>query len=310
MSVPAAFGGVILIWATTPLAIKWSSEGGHFLFGVSARMLLGLFLCLVLVALLSRRMRWYPAALSTYVAGGLGVWGAMTSVYWGAQYVPSGLISVIFGFSPVVTGLFAHLWLQERAFTAFRSLGMVLGVAGLAVIFRNSLVLGVDALYGVAAVLVSVLIHSASVVAVKRINAGVPALQVTTGSLMVALPLFLLVWAVADGQWPRELPTRAWMAIVYLGVVGSVVGFVLYFYILRALPATRVALLALVSPVLALFIGWAFNGEVIPWETWAGTALILSALAVYQWGDRLWGMGLGAPAGPRLGAPEGARAKD
>ena len=59
MSVPAAFLGVVLIWATTPLAIKWSSEGAGFLFGVASRMVLGVLVCLVLVALLSRRMRWH-----------------------------------------------------------------------------------------------------------------------------------------------------------------------------------------------------------------------------------------------------------
>ena len=81
MSVPAAFLGVALIWATTPLAIKWSSEGAGFLFGVAARMVLGVVVCLVLVALLSRRMRWHREALLTYLAAGIGLWGAMTSVY-------------------------------------------------------------------------------------------------------------------------------------------------------------------------------------------------------------------------------------
>ena len=97
MTVPAAFAGVVAIWATTPLAIKWSSEGAGFLFGVTSRMVLGVFVCLVLVALLGRRMLWHRAALATYLVAGLGLWGAMTSVYWASQFIPSGLISVIFG---------------------------------------------------------------------------------------------------------------------------------------------------------------------------------------------------------------------
>ncbi len=52
MSIPAAFLGVVLIWATTPLAIKWSSGGAGFLFSVASRMVLGVVICLVLVALL------------------------------------------------------------------------------------------------------------------------------------------------------------------------------------------------------------------------------------------------------------------
>ena len=57
-------------------------------------MLLGAFVSQLLIAVLSRRMRWHQDAFRTYLAAGLGVWGAMTSVYWSAQYIPSGLISV------------------------------------------------------------------------------------------------------------------------------------------------------------------------------------------------------------------------
>lgn len=80
MSVPAAFIDVVLIWATTPLAIQWSSEGAGFLFGVTARMLLGVLLCLLLVTLFGRGMRWHRRALLTYLVAGAGVWGAMSCV--------------------------------------------------------------------------------------------------------------------------------------------------------------------------------------------------------------------------------------
>lgn len=109
MSVPAAYLGVVLIWSTTPLAIKWSSEGTGFLFGVASRMLLGMLICLALIVLLNRRMRWCHGARLTYLVAGIGLWGAMTSVYWSAQFIPSGLISVLFGLNPVVTGLMAAI---------------------------------------------------------------------------------------------------------------------------------------------------------------------------------------------------------
>lgn len=102
-------------------------------------MVLGVFVCLLLIALMSRRMRWHREALRTYLAAGLGLWGAMTSVYWAAQYIPSGLISVLFGLSPAVTGVMAALWLGERALTPFRLIGLGLGIAGLAVIFGYGL---------------------------------------------------------------------------------------------------------------------------------------------------------------------------
>jgi len=182
MSVPAAYLGVVLIWSTTPLAIKWSSEGTGFLFGVASRMLLGMLICLALIVLLNRRMRWYHGARLTYLVAGIGLWGAMTSVYWSAQFIPSGLISVLFGLNPVVTGLMAAIWLGERVLTPFRIAGLGLGLAGLSIVFAHSLETDADVALGIAGVLLLVHIHAATAVWIKRIGAGIPAPQTTTGA--------------------------------------------------------------------------------------------------------------------------------
>jgi len=79
MSVPAALLGIVLIWSTTPLAIKWSSEEVGFLFALSARMLLGVVVCLMLLALLRQSIRWYRAARLTYLASGLGLYFAIAT---------------------------------------------------------------------------------------------------------------------------------------------------------------------------------------------------------------------------------------
>lgn len=210
----------------------------------------------------------------------------MTSVYWSAQYIPSGLISVIYGMSPVVTGLFAAVWLREGAFTPFRVVGMLLGIIGLVVIFGRLPGLGTNAVAGTAGVLLSVIVHSFSAVWVKRLAVRMHPLETTTGALMVALPLFLLCWVLADGHLPQVLPARTVAAILYLAVFGSVLGFVLYFYLLRHSEASRVALVTLVTPVLALLLGQLLNGEVVGSRVWLGTGAILLGLASYQWGDQ------------------------
>ncbi|MCG6859985.1 MAG: DMT family transporter [Chromatiaceae bacterium] len=286
MSVQAAFLGVVLIWATTPLAIKWSSAGAGFLFGVASRMVLGMLVCLTLVALLGRRLPRSRDALLTYLAAGLGLWAAMTSVYWSAQFIASGLISVLFGLSPVVTGVMAALWLGERALTPVRLAGMGLGLAGLSLVFAQALVTSTGMGLGVAGVLFSVLIHCASAVWIKRIGAGIPALETTTGALLVALPLFVLNWAVQDGELPAQLDLRTAGSIVYLAVFGSALGFILYYYVLQRVEASRVALITLMTPVMALFLGSYLNGEVIGPRELVGTAAILAGLACFQWGER------------------------
>lgn len=286
MSVPVAFTGVILIWSTTPLAIQWSSEGGGFLFGVTARMVLGLVFCVLAIRLSGVAMPWHARARSAYLAAGAGIYGAMLLVYWGAQFVPSGWIAVLFGLSPLITSVFSSIWLAEQNLTGRKVAGLSLGVLGLAVIFGGGAELGPNVAPGVVAVLLSTVLHSASAVWVRRWSFDLPAIAVTGGGLSIAVPAFILTWFVFDGVWPAMLPDRTRFAIVYLALFGSVLGFFWYFYLLRRLDAVKVNLLTLVTPVTALLLGHWLNGEALVASIWFGTFLILGGLSLHQWDQR------------------------
>ncbi len=287
MSVPAAYLGIIIIWSTTPLAIKWSGDGAGFLFGVTARMLIGAAVSTLLVFLLSRRIPLHREARWTYAAAGLGIYGAMMCVYWGSQFIPSGLISVIFGLTPIVTGVLASLFLHERGFTPSKITGIVIGMAGLVIIFGTGIKLGENAFYGIAATLLSMLIHSISTVWVKSISARLPALAVVNGGLLAAAPLYLITWWLFGGAWPETIPVHAAASIGYLAVFGSVFGFFMFYYVLKHIDASRVALVTLITPVLALLLGQSLNHEVIEPVVWLGTCCILLGMSIYQWGPRL-----------------------
>jgi len=283
MSVPAAYAGVILIWSTTPLAIQWSSEGGGFLFGVTARMTLGLLFCLLAIRISGVEMPWHARARGAYLAAGTAIYGAMGLVYWAAQYVPSGWIAVLFGLSPLLTSLFSVLWLADQNFSRRGLAGLLLGVLGLAVIFSGGVEAGPHIGAGIAAVLVSALLHAASSVWVKRLSTDLPALAITGGGLSVAVPAFVLTWFVFDGAWPQVLPDRARFAITYLALFGSVLGFFWYYYLLGRVAAVKVNLITLVTPVTALLLGHWLNGESILPTVWLGTVLILAGLVIHQW---------------------------
>ncbi len=284
MSLPIAFVAVVLIWSTTPLAIKWSALGAGFGFAVFARMAIGVVLCALLLAALRIRMPWHRTARLTYAVGGLSVFGAMTLTYWASQYISSGLVSVLFGLSPLITGLGAAYWLQEQSFSWSKVGGMLLGLAGLAIIFQHNLTLGPHAFAGIAALLGAVAVQSLGLVWMKRIGDQSSPVAINLGALAFALPLFALTWLWSDGQVPRDLPARAAIAIVYLGLFGSVIGFVLYFYMIKHMEAGRVALITLITPVIALLLGHGLDDEAVPLHVWLGTAGILAGLSLHQWG--------------------------
>ncbi len=285
MSVPAAFIGVIIIWSTTPLAIQWSSEGWGFIFGVTGRMAIGMAVCVFLLLLMRKKIPLHSNALATYVVAGLGIYGAMTAVYWGSQYISSGLVAVLFGLSPVVTTIMAAIILQEACLTPAKIFGALLGVFGLVAIFSADINGAAIAWQGIVALLVSVLIHSSSTVVLKRINNSLPAIVTTTGGLAVAVPLYVITWWIMDGEFPQDMGLRNSAALVYLAVLGTALGFSLYYYILKNMQASHVGLIPLITPVTALLVGQSFNGETISADVWHGTAFILFALSLHQWGD-------------------------
>ncbi|MCU7866073.1 MAG: DMT family transporter [Candidatus Thiodiazotropha sp. (ex Lucinoma borealis)] len=287
MSVPAAYLGVVLIWGTTPLAIKWSGEGVGYLFGVTGRMVIGVALALLVLHMIGLRLAWHKQARRTYLAAGLGIFVAMTSVYWSSQFIPSGWISVIFGLSPIVTGLMARVWLQEQGLNLQRLLAILVAFSGLVMIFSVGKDLGASFVLGLMGVVISVITHSASAVWVKRIDAQLHGLVVAAGGLMVAVPLFLLSWFIQGESWPAVVDYRALSAIIYLGIVGTVLGFALYYYILRHVETTKVALITLVTPVIALLAGKWLNAEQVDERVWIGTLLIMLGLAGFELKGRL-----------------------
>ena len=298
MSVPIAYLTVIAIWSTTPLAIKWSALGAGYAFAVMARMAIGVVLAALIVMVWRVGFPLHRKARQTYLAGGLGLFGAMICTYWGAQYITSGLVSVLFGLAPLITSLMAAVWLNERTLAPVKLAGMLLGLAGLYIVFlAESGIGGRDALAGMAALLLAVMVYSASLVWIKRIGDDSPPLAITTGTLAVSMPLFILIWALTDGGVPDAMPVRAGAAIVYLGVFGSVLGFALYYYIIKHMDTGRVALITLVTPVLALLLGILFNGETVPVRVWLGAALIALGLSIHQWKSLA---GVLAPARKRM----------
>lgn len=284
MSLPAAFVSVILIWSTTPLAIKWSTLGIGFSFAVFSRMAISALLCILLLAVLRIRFPLHRKARQAYLASGLSLFGAMSLTYWSAQYVNSGLISVLFGLSPLITSLGAALWLKEESLTVNRVIGMLFGLAGLAMVFYGGFGLGAGAFMGVVALFAAVVAQSFGLVWIKRIADDSPPLAMTLGTLLVALPLFFAAWWLADGQWPAYLPERAVAATLYLGVIGSVLGFVLYYYMIKHMEAGRVALITLITPVMALLLGHGLNNEAVQPQVWYGTAFIVLGLSLHHWG--------------------------
>jgi drug/metabolite transporter (DMT)-like permease len=136
-------------------------------------------------------------------------------------------------------------------------------------------------------ILIAVTLFSLSGVLIKSVKVNMHPVASTVGTLAVSLPFFLLAWLVLDGNFVLpEFPSRATYSIIYLGVFGSLFGFVGYFYILKRLSASTVSLVTLVTPVVAIILGSQLNGEIVTDSLIIGSMFILFGLFLFFFGHR------------------------
>ena len=262
MLVALAYLTVVLIWTTTPLAIVWSGEIDWF-FGVAARTLLGaVFILPFLWFLNAGKFRLDFAALKVYFFASLTILGGLTAMYWSGQYLPSGWIAILFALSPVVTGIFAYYLLPNQQLSRMQILAIFFSLSGLLFIFSPNLSTELVG-YQIVAILVAILsvsFHSLGTVLVKRCGTTISALHVVIAALWITVLGHFAMSPSTLFEWP-ELTNRAAYAIVYAALAGSVVGFLLYFYLIRHVDAMKVSFIPVIKPVFALVIGHYLNGE-------------------------------------------------
>lgn len=280
-----AWLGVVLVWSTTPLAIQWGSVGAGPVFSLAARFALGAIFFIAIFFIKGWRELFTRPGLIAAGLIGFNMFATMLLVYWAAQYVPSGLIAVIFGLSPIATALWSLLILQNESITPLGIIGILLGVSGLWLIFGGGDVFSEAAIPGIAAVVAAMAVQCGVIVTIKRLSMAVGSLTVTGGGVILAGLLMLVAWLVAGMPIPVSPSARAIGSIIYLGSMGSVAGFLLYFWLLRRISPIRLSLVTLITPVTGLLLGQWLNAETLPPMVWWGVLLVLAGLALYQLGD-------------------------
>lgn len=276
---------IVVIWSTTPLAIQWSAQGAGFIFSLLTRMLIAAALFAVILAWQRHGELFTRGGLIAAAVSGFGIYATMMLIYWAAQFIPSGLIAVLFGLSPIAAALWSQWLLPGDRITRLGVLGVVVGISGLWMIFGSGTLLAASAVPGIIATLLGMSIQNGVLVVLKRFGAEQGPLTMTAGGVMFAALLYIPSWWLVGAPVPADVPLRAVLSIIYLGVIGSVLGFLLYFSLLKRISPVSLSLVTLITPVTALFLGQQLNDESLPRETWLGVGLILAGLSLYQFGS-------------------------
>ena len=135
----AAYLIVVAVWATTPLGIKWSGDAMAPLAAAGVRMAIAALLGLLWLCWKRQRLPLHGRAVLSYTVALPGIFGAMACSYMAATHLPSGLISVIFGLAPLLSGLMMQSLPGSVRLNGWHWSACLLGLLGLALVFDESL---------------------------------------------------------------------------------------------------------------------------------------------------------------------------
>jgi drug/metabolite transporter (DMT)-like permease len=202
-------------------------------------------------------------------------------VYWGAQFISSGLTAVLQAMTPVFGFVFAHLLLHDEKMTAARGLALLVGVGGVGIIFWDQLHGQAGALAGSVAVVASAACVAVAYVVMRRRAKDIHPSMITSGQMLAALGPLLLAAILFEGNPLEARWTRtAVLSGLYLALFGSVAGAWLNYWLLQRIGATKLLSMGLVEPLVAVLLGAAFLSERMTLRTAVGGVCILAAVAV------------------------------
>jgi drug/metabolite transporter (DMT)-like permease len=269
------------IWGSTWLFIKLGLEDLPPLTFAGIRFVIAFFILLIII-----RIRGLPLPRSRSDLQLLTLTGFLSftvnygTIFWGEQHISSGLAAVLQATIPAFGLVIAHFYLPGERMTWARIVGVILGVIGVAVVFSNQLeIAGGKALAGSVAVVFGSAVVAYSNVLVKARGKKLDPAILAAGQMFFGLIPLLLVGIPLEGNpFKFHWTPMAVLALFYLAVVGSVIAFLLYYWLVHNMDVTKSMLIALVTPVVAVILGMIVLREQLNWRTIAGGALIMSGI--------------------------------
>jgi len=303
MKARVVFVVLCCIWGSTWMFIKLGLRDLPPLSFAAARFLLATLILSAVAAarrapLPRGRGEWWMLAQTGVLAFTLN-YGL---VFWGEQHISSGLAALLQATIPVFGMLIAHAYLPGERLNARKLAGALLGVAGVGVIFSNQLASeGRLALWGSAAIVVGALSVAWANVLVKAKGKALDPSVLAAGQMACGLvPLAAAGVALEGNPLGLRWTALAVVCLLYLTLVGSVAAFLLFYWLVRRVDVTKTMLIALVTPLAAVALGFVALGERPEWRTLAGGALIISGIALVVL--RRAGRGEGAGVAPEVPA--------
>ena len=251
---------------------------------VAFRVLFGLLFTLIVVFIQRTKLprtfgEWFPILL-------LGVSNVAIPFFlisWGEQSIDSAVAAILDATVPLFTIVIAHYALQDDKMTIQKVLGLLAGFVGVVILMSKDFGGSAGPILGQAAVVLACVFYAGSSVFARRSTENMP------GILRSAGPLFssTLVMGVATLflEKPIKLPHLpiTWIALLWLGVLGSGFAFLLNYYLIHEIGPTRTTMVTYLFPLGGVVLGVVFLDEKLSWQVLVGAVMIIASLAIANW---------------------------
>jgi drug/metabolite transporter (DMT)-like permease len=220
-------------------------------------------------------------------------------ITWGETKIDSSLASILNAAVPLFVIVIAHFWLHDEKITGPRLAGLIVGFIGVVVLvlqdFDPRTVQG-DVLGQLAVLLATVSYAVALTFSRKYLRGTRPVVQ-STMILVVATAIMWIATPIADRPLVFPSTPLTWIAVIWLGVLGLCIAYLLFFYLNNVWGPTRASLVTYVFPVVGVFLGILFLNEVLTWNMIVGSVLVVGGIVVVNWRPRVKTEAVGVAAG-------------
>ncbi len=272
-------GLVCLVWGSTWWGIRVCLEGQPPLLSVSMRFWIAGAVMVLLCPPLRRIEKAPPPPRWLWIAaGGTNFAASYGIIYVAEQHVTSGIAAVLWSIFPLLMATSAVLFLGERLL-ARQVAGFAVSFVGIVVVSSGDLGGGAD-LDSALLLLVSPFVSATGTTLVKKFGSGTSSVLLNRNAMLLGAALLGIAGLISEDVTKITWTTNGVLALVYLALFGTAFTFGVYFWLLRTAPASLMALISYVTPILAMMLSALVGDGTLELRDWAGAGLAATGVAL------------------------------
>ncbi|HEY4354977.1 MAG TPA: EamA family transporter [Acidobacteriaceae bacterium] len=281
---PLAFACVYFFWGSSFIAIRYGTQLLHPAFVAGIRYLIaGLVLFGFLLAR-GHSVRMTRRDLLRVAGLGVLMFTCNTILLsYGGRILPAGLTALIISTIPLFIGLLETSIPGGARLSLWGWAGTITGFLGLTILLRHSFHAGpLTRTTGLAAaaLITAAFAWALGSVLIRRTRFTASSFVTTCWQMLIGGTIDVLIGVGDGGLGSSQWTSGAWLAVLYLGVFGTLVGYTSYAYLLRNVAVTSVATYAYINPIVAVLLGWMLLGEHLVPGQWLGMSIVLASVAI------------------------------